>query len=153
MAMKEGARRLGMFLGALGFVFGCAYGYDSTRNAFEQHEASTRFKSLLASDTMRNVGKAIHEDQKNWFVHNSPDPNPIVISVRVGGISQVVADRDGQVQVIRLETGKELKRTEEPETLSYFRLILYPIIGFSIPWGVVRGLTWVVSGFFEVPKG
>jgi hypothetical protein len=31
---------------------------------------------------------------------------------------------------------------------AYLIPLLYPVLGFLLPWGVVRVLTWVGAGFF-----
>jgi hypothetical protein len=71
----------------------------------------------------------------------------MVVSLNLDGIKEVTVDRTGTVQMIRLANGSPLQRTESPSLGSYFEMLLYPAVGFLLPWGVVRALAWVVAGF------
>jgi hypothetical protein len=58
-----------------------------------------------------------------------------------------MAGKDGIFQIY-LSSGEAVRRTEPPHPIAYLRLLLYPLLGFLLPWGAVRLLTWVGSGFF-----
>jgi hypothetical protein len=74
------------------------------------------------------------------------------------GIVRVDADKTGAISAIQLATGEWVLR--EPGTFKAHmglisRLLLplcYPAIGFLLPWGAIKVLVWVASGFFA-PKG
>lgn len=36
-----------------------------------------------------------------------------------------------------------------PALIDYLTPFVLPVIGFVVPWGLIRGLTWVISGFFR----
>jgi len=76
----------------------------------------------------------------------------IIISVNLDGIGEVVVDKAGLVRSIGLSTGERVQRTEAPKLRAWFLIIAYPAVGFLIPWGSVRVLTWVGSGFFQPPR-
>jgi len=76
-------------------------------------------------------------------------PGAILVSVGLDGIKQVGVDKAGLVFSIETSTGAWVDRTEAPALKAYLIPILYPIIGFLLPWGGIRVLTWVGSGFFQ----
>jgi hypothetical protein len=56
------------------------------------------------------------------------------------------------VTSIDLSTGEWVPRVDSPHLTAYLLLLLYPVIGFLLPWGCIRILTWVGNGFV-VPRG
>lgn len=72
----------------------------------------------------------------------------IPVSVNLEGIKDVTVDKAGLVSSVELSTGESVQRTEPPTLRAYLIPLLYPILGFLLPWGAVRVLTWVGSGFF-----
>ena len=51
-----------------------------------------------------------------------------------------------------------------PSATEFIPVLLFPILGFFIPWALMRGLTWVLAGFgatekeskigdLDIPKG
>ena len=70
-----------------------------------------------------------------------------VVSVNAGGISDVLLDPAGAVLSIGFPDNEAVYKAEFPTIpLAAF---LYPILGFLIPWGVVKTLTWIGAGFFR----
>jgi hypothetical protein len=71
----------------------------------------------------------------------APQPNP-------DGIANIRYDANGSVTLLELATGDVLVKTPSPpyfvETLVPFS---FPIIGFLLPWGVMKSISWVASGF------
>ena len=63
------------------------------------------------------------------------------------GIIGLHVDAAGIVTWINLSTGESVARTEPPAPKAYV-FLLYPLLGFLIPWGAVRVLIWVGGGFF-----
>lgn len=56
---------------------------------------------------------------------------------------------DGLVWSIQLASGQSVKRTEPASSINYLIAVLFPIIGFFVPWFTIRTLTWVAAGFFS----
>jgi hypothetical protein len=71
----------------------------------------------------------------------------IKVLVNAGGIKEVLAGKDG-ISQIHLSTGEAVRRTEAPRPMAYLRLLLYPLLGFLLPFVAVHMLAWVASGFF-----
>lgn len=79
----------------------------------------------------------------------SKDGNEIV-HINANGIRDVMMDGKGVVKAIHLATGEWVEESVVPPPLrSYAILFLYPILGFVLPWGAIRILTWIGAGFFE----
>jgi len=76
----------------------------------------------------------------------------ILVSVNLEGIKQVTVDEAGLVSSIELSTGESVQRLEPPTLKAYVVPLLYPILGFLFPWGGIRVLTWVGTGFFAAPR-
>jgi hypothetical protein len=86
-----------------------------------------------------------------------PDAEITVDAKSLDGIKVVNADKNRAISSIELTTGERISR--EPDTFKAYLalaapLILpfcYPVIGFLVPWGTIRALVWVGSGFFAPP--
>lgn len=122
-------------------------------------------------------GKAQHEGASGWvpvpdFIPDSPAARKADVADKIAdpaaeitvdvndleGIKTVNADKAGAISSIRLTTGEWVHR--EPEAFKarlafVARLLLalsYPVIGFLVPWGAIRVLIWVGSGFLAPPS-
>ena len=80
-------------------------------------------------------------------------PENIVVRVNLDEIKEVYVDSAGMITEIDLTTGELVPRIEpSPPLLAYFLLLLYPILGFLLPWACIRVLTWVGTGFVAPPR-
>jgi hypothetical protein len=68
------------------------------------------------------------------------------------GIAKIQFDDGQRVTSIELSTGESAHRTDAPKASACLMLFAYPVLGFLLPWGGVRVLTWAGSGFFEPPR-
>jgi hypothetical protein len=80
----------------------------------------------------------------NLYIQNG---HPLLIDNH-DGISGVHLDAARTVVAIELSTGESIHRVEAPPLRAYLPIIGCPILGFLLPWGTIRILTWVGSGFF-----
>jgi hypothetical protein len=136
---------LGVLLGVTGAVVGGYLAYGDAKALWNRHIAFKRFESVMTSPTMRKVGQAVRDDAQkdldgSWATMS--------VSVGVGGIKEVTADRTGTISLIELSTGESVQRVEPPSMGRYLIPLLYPVLGFLLPWGAVRAVTWVGSGLF-----
>ena len=75
-----------------------------------------------------------------------------------GGIKTVTWDvnhnwNDGSgIYSIETQDGQTLYPTPAPAWWSYALLVIIPVIGFIVPWGVIRAIGWVGAGFVHPPK-
>lgn len=56
--------------------------------------------------------------------------------------------------VIEIETedGNTVHRTDPPPQWTYLLAPVFPILGFLLPWGAIKTLTWIGTGFFGSGK-
>jgi len=71
-----------------------------------------------------------------------------VVSVDLDGIKEVTVNKAGLVSSIKFSTGESLQRVNRPAPTAFLIPLLYPLIGFLLPWAAVSLLTWVGTGFF-----
>src|SRR5262245_3594767 len=139
MNIREGVRRLGILLGASGAILGGSLAFKDAQTLWNTRTAHRNFEAVMASSTMQRIAKAAREQKES---------GGFAALVNVDGIKQVEVDRAGVVSSIELSTGESVHRTEAPALKAYVSLLLYPMLGFLAPWGTIRVLTWVGSGFF-----
>jgi len=36
-----------------------------------------------------------------------------------------------------------------PSAWSYVLQMIFPLVGFAVPWGMIRAIGWVLAGFFQ----
>lgn len=145
MNVREGMRRLGILLGVWGGIVSGLLAYRDAKAAWDRHTAFRRFESLMASPTMRKAAKAVKDDVQKY---TDSSWATMSVGVNIGGIKEVTADRSGTISSVELSTGESVPKVEPPSVKRYLTLLLYSIVGFLLPWGAVRLLTWVGSGFF-----
>jgi hypothetical protein len=148
-------RRLAIVLGVLGCAVGAFAGYENARDVWNARAANNKFKSLVASAVFqKELRELMDAIQKDWFAQNAPpDERKKTVSLEEKGRNGVerwtVDPSMGDITSIELSTGEKLERTEPPPLRAYLLPLMYPISGFLIPWGAVRVLTWVGTGFFQ----
>ncbi len=172
MNIKEGLRRLGIVLGALGGVVGVMAGYTGAQDLWNHRAAHKKFQSLMASTTMLKVAKVENQPEAKpgpWDEYSTRRTAKLsdiditdsqderggryllkahpLLAGNHDGINSIHLDRARIVSSIELTTGEWVHKTEPPYIQSYFGVLLYPILGFLLPWGAVRVLIWVGIGF------
>jgi hypothetical protein len=53
---------------------------------------------------------------------------------------------------VETDDGKEVYRTNLPGLWSYLLIPIFPVLGFFLPWGAIKTLTWVGLGFSRSEK-
>jgi len=81
-----------------------------------------------------------------------PDTSQIPSVVMKNGIKAVNWNHDYGVESIETEDGQTLYSTLAPSAWLYLLIVLFPVLGFFIPWGVVRSIGWVGAGFVQPAK-
>lgn len=67
--------------------------------------------------------------------------------VNVAGIGEATVDQAGTVTSIRLATAESVRRIDPPPLTAWLSLLIYPLVGFLVPWVAVPAVAWVVVGF------
>lgn len=147
-------RRLGLSLGALGVVAGCFASYFDLSSIMEARDRHKTFESLAASDVVRDV-------RKSWANMPPPPPGyfPDSDTVNKNGIKTIHWDAKralsgGNIEVafMEMEDGATLYPVDLPAPWQYGLVFLFPVLGFFVPWGAIRAVTWIGQGFFQNSK-
>jgi len=78
--------------------------------------------------------------------------DPPISKVKKGGIQTVNWSRKLSVESIETEDGQILYPTPEPSAWTYLLIATFPMLGFFIPWGVIRAIGWVGAGYVQPSK-
>lgn len=148
MNLREGTRRLALLLGMAGAIFGGFLSYSELQSLMRQRSEHQQFEKLANTDEVKQERKA---RQLGWIVTDTDgrpvDPNASVINAN--GIGTIHWTADFAIEYIETQDGQMLFPAQLPGAWSYILIAVFPLLGFFIPWGVVRGLGWVVAGFVQ----
>jgi hypothetical protein len=150
MNLREGTRRLALLLGIVGVIAGGFFSYLFIQDAMGQRARHNKFEQLANSDVVRQERKS----QAGWV---SIDPKtgeriPWKQLLDKGGIKSISWTEDNEIESIEAEDGQTLFPTPAPSAWTYLLIALFPILGFFIPWGVIRAIGWVGAGFLTTSK-
>jgi hypothetical protein len=132
---REGMRRVALVLGFVGCTIGLLAERVSAVQIWDRVAAHRRYVKLMALPFMRELVPRLSPHSVNVL----PDGMPY-------GIKKVRVFEPREVS-IELFTGQvESGYHGGPPSISDFALLtVWPVIGFIFPWGVTRGMTWVVT--------
>ena len=226
MNLKEGTRRLALFLGAVGALLGGFASYLELQSVLNQRERHNRFEQLASSDVVQQErkswsltllytpGEAIEifrrlpenrqrdvygrltqkqqvdllaklnceplqpgapttsETRKNlvadpkypgWEVLPGPekdDPyaclaeasDPPASTVNKGGVKTIRWTKGLGIESLETEDGQTLYPAPAPNRWLYLVAAILPLLGFVLPWGLVRAVGWVGAGFLPTSR-
>jgi hypothetical protein len=78
--------------------------------------------------------------------------DPPASTVSRNGIETIHWTKALEVDSLDMVDGQTLYGGPAPNRWLYLLIVLLPILGFFIPWGVVRAIVWVGAGFAESGK-
>ena len=145
MNLREGTRRFALLLGVVGCLAGGVASYFQLHDVLDQRMRHNEFERLATSDVVKQERKTI---QIPGF---GPPEEPFGssgVTVNNGGIKTIYWTDNYGVESIETEDGQRLCPTQAPGGGQYFLAVLFPILGFFIPWGTIRAIGWVLVGFF-----
>jgi hypothetical protein len=76
-------------------------------------------------------------------------PIPSELELNKSGVKAINWSHDFSVESINTEDGQTLYPTPAPAWSAYALVVIFPILGFFIPWGVIRAVGWVAVGFIQ----
>jgi hypothetical protein len=149
MNAREGLRRIGLVAGVLGASLGAVVSYGSINDIIQEKVSAATFRSLASS--------AIVREQLREFKAIKPPPGyefyePGTVNVNKGGIKTIHLGDKLEITSIDTQDGAKLIKPVPVGFWSYVLPVIFPVVGFLIPWGVVRTATWVGAGFLSHPK-
>jgi len=166
--LREGTRRLALLLGVLGAIAGGFVSYLELQEIQSQRARHEKFDRLVASDAVQQERKAIQK-MPDFIPHTGAvarETNPYAKMYQDGlrqeysilpkdgiktinwDVNHVLNDRSG-IYSIETVDGQTLYPTPAPAWWSYVMVVVFPFLGFLVPWGVVRSIGWVGAGFVK----
>jgi hypothetical protein len=104
--------------------------------------------------TMENLFKIPNHPGYSLDVKDDPyacmadDGEPPITTVNKSGIKAIHWSKDLGIESIETQDGETVYAAPEPNKWLYLSATLFPLLGFVLPWGLVRALGWVGAGFF-----
>jgi hypothetical protein len=143
MNFREGMRRIGLTVGVIGaLVTAYAAFVLFFADLAADRKVQAEFNSLLSLPIAQVVAKKIADNRTvSAYVEIQSHPE---------GIKQLWVDEKGEITRFEMDDGRTIMRTTEPSSVFWY--LLYPPIvalGFVVPWGAIRLVTWIVSGFIR----
>jgi hypothetical protein len=136
---REGPRRIGIFLCLAGMLAGGGVGEllrESMTSALHQHAA---FTALLNSSEVQDALTAARAAQ-------SPVTNDMV-PVKGPWLKDLFW-QDGRVAYFVLADSSFFFDATRPPVWTFPLVLLCPVLGFLIPWGVMKTLSWMGVEYF-----
>ena len=130
---REGPRRTGIFVCLIGILVGGVGGEllrESMVEALQHHSA---FESLVNSAEIQSVitTRNLQPPVSNEMVHvNSPWARDFMW-------------QDGHVAYFVLVDGSFFFDSARPPSWAFPMVLLCPVLGFLIPWGTMKALSWM----------
>jgi hypothetical protein len=158
MNIREGTRRLALLLGVVGAILGGFASYLELQTVLSQSARHNRFEQLAASEVVKQQRKALKSPPD--FIPDSSDKWAVAAAEYQR--QQAIVDKDGiktihwtanaDIESIETQDGQTHYPTPAPSAWLYLLVAIFPIAGFFIPWGAVRAIGWVVTGFVQPSK-
>ena len=160
MNLREGTRRLALLLGVIGAILGGFVSYFQLQPTLKERAAHIRFEQLANSSVLIQArmdcfpspkgaeiegGKfvppycAISIDDPHAFIYTPSESNS-------NGM-ETVHFENREITSIETQDGQTLYPTPAPGAWSYYMIAILPLAGFFIPWGAIRAIGWVGTGF------
>jgi hypothetical protein len=168
MNFKEGMRRLALVAGALGACVGAYISYVEMNSLSTQRARHNEFQSLLSTPAVQRelrflkneLPKAKDPAPAFKYAHHGQDWFDAAAAIdgatdgwviKEAGVGKIYFGSHEEVNCISTEDGLRLYPTESPSLGSYLRALIWPILGFILPWVFLTVMTWVVTGFSHKP--
>lgn len=175
MNLKEGMRRLALFVGVIGAVTGGVGSYAVVRNMMEAQSRHNAFELLANSDVVRRerkswegaklpLGAVPSSSEVEQNTEEKPPDEPkgweVVSALNTGQAIEFNPDhiktihwmKDLSVESLDTVDGKTVYPVPLPSRWLYLLAAILPVLGFVLPWGLVRAVGWVGAGFLASTK-
>lgn len=151
MNLSEGTRRLALLLGVIGAILGGFASYLELQTVLDQRVCHNEFERLANSQVVQQERKTLQEKTSSRS-GSVPDWAFWGTAVNNGEIKTICWRDKWEVDSIYTVDGKTLSSTPAPSAWLYLLVILFPVLGFFVPWGAIRAIGWVGAGFFQPSK-
>jgi hypothetical protein len=135
MNFQEGMRRIGLTVGVFGALIAAFAAFVTFGDTWR---AQVEFESIMKLPETQKIAQYIaREGIKDTSVEVRDHPR----------IRQVSVNAKSEIESFELGDSKVVWRPSAPSAIWF---LLYPMLvgaGFLVPWGAVRLVTWIFSGF------
>jgi len=175
-------RRLALLLGVVGAILGGFSSYLELQPVLRQRANHKRFEQLTNSPLIQQArtscfGSVAQSEHGPWEDYQPQQKNlpPLPIGAKlvppycIGAISdpnegdytpsesnssgiKTVHFQNREIQSIDTQDGQTFYPTPAPAWWMFLLIAIFPVVGFFIPWGVVRSIVWVGAGFAQSGK-
>ncbi|HEY4356164.1 MAG TPA: hypothetical protein VGN16_10490 [Acidobacteriaceae bacterium] len=141
---------MALLLGVAGAVAGGFVSYLQLQTISAEKTGHAKFEALASSNAVEQLRKS----QAGWHTIDPKTGERTEWDQQVGkdGIESIHWTRDSAIGFIVVDDGHFLFPTPAPSAREYLLVVLFPVVGFFIPWGIIRAIGWVGSGFFQPLK-
>jgi hypothetical protein len=168
MNLREGTRRLALLLGAVGAILGGFVSYLELQSILNQKERHDKFERLAASEVVQQLRKSFEVPELRPSQNPAPakfdlskgrvcpldatDDSGCFTEVDKGGIKTIYWTKMFGVESIETQAGQMLYPAPTSSLWLYLFAAISPLLGFALPWGLIRAVGWVGAGFFASTK-
>jgi hypothetical protein len=107
----------------------------------------------LPNGVIRDYPSSMNNEQVGKILNKQFPPDAKgILPQPTEGIRKINWSHDYVVESIETDDGETFYSTATPAAWLYILIATFPILGFFIPWGVVRSIGWVGAGFVQSSK-
>ena len=135
-------------LGIAGSLIGIVGGFGFASDTWKSRTSAAGFQEFVNRPGVLKVTEiAARADQSGDF--RWPIYERHVIPIRDDADIKSITWTFGAVSSVQLTTGPSIERTRSESRWNYFGAAMLPVLGFVVPWGLLRVLSWILAGFFQ----
>jgi hypothetical protein len=180
--LSEGTRRLALFLGVVGAIFGGFASYLQLESILSQRARHDQFERAAAlpivqkerqcrllgyssgcSQIQLPPGAVLDKPSAESLPPGVPtkfsaaemeEAIPLASELSTGNIKTIDWNKGMSYTIESIETrdGQTHYPTPAPNPWLYPFVAILPLLGFALPWGLVRAVGWVGAGFVTGSK-
>jgi hypothetical protein len=179
MNFREGTRRLALLLGIVGAILGGFASYVELQPVMRQRADHQRFEQLANSPVVQQARKSCFDKSSEsehgpWEKYQTPQKNlpPLPTGATIvppycympnddpdafyytpselnSGGTKTIHFENREIASIETTDGQTLYPTAAPGVWPCFLIAIFPVLGFFVPWGAIRAIGWVGTGFSQ----
>jgi hypothetical protein len=143
---REGMRRVGLAFGIIGGLAGSLFAYNELDDTLRQRERAQSFAALLTTPPA-HVRIPPDTSGRSLTVDFQSDPDNRGISTI--DYSRSAVDQPFEIDSFEKASGEHIRKTDFPPFSDYLFVAVIPMLGFLVPWGLMKALAWVGAGFLK----
>jgi hypothetical protein len=145
MNFKEGMRRLALVSGFVGAAAGMLVVYMENDTYRFNEGVYQEYAALVDLPVMQKIVASAKADKIRlppYTVEFTEEVKP--------GIKELQLSNKFEIESFTRTDGAKVYQAQPPSYSNHIWTYTFPIIGFLLPWGILRIFSWIVSGFGSV---